>query len=558
MNTSLKRSVQLVRDFWEKQPPKKRTIIVSSAIAILAVAVLLTVLLNTKNYVQLYTGLSTSESAESDGSTYKLDDKGNILVPKKNEAKIKMNLAADGYPKSTLTYDIYTKNSSLTSTDSDKKTYNNFQLQDRLQDSIKTIEGVENAIVTINVPDEDSFVLKDDKQPATASVTLTLAGNTELSKKQVNGIVQLVAKSVSGLKAENVVVVDQSGEVLNNSSDNSDGSSNSGTKLEVTNGVNKAFQEKILSLLEPIFGKGGVKVAVNAVIDFQKKTSAETKYSPVVNESGIVSKQQTSKEGSGSGTGASGVVGTGSNTGVNTYQQSSSGNSGTNSASSDSSSTEYLVNQIVENIQNDGGDVKDMTVSVVINKDQLSQAEINKYREVVAYGAGISIEKVNVIATPFAKTTQTSQTGKLTPKLLIIIISSAVVVLGAVLALILLTKAKKKKQKEEEESKALETGVYQVGYGISDNTGEIPQPVPEETGVENMTDDTNDKEDKADTDQNTEETEKAPEVKDEIVLTKTREQELKEQIGDFAENNPEIVAQLLRTWMKEDDDNRSK
>ena len=31
---------------------------------------------------------------------------------------------------------------------------------------------------------------------------------------------------------------------------------------------------------------------------------------------------------------------------------------------------------------------------------------------------------------------------------------------------------------------------------------------------------------------------------------KTREQELKMQIGEFADLNPEIAAQLIKTWLK--------
>jgi flagellar M-ring protein FliF len=40
-----------------------------------------------------------------------------------------------------------------------------------------------------------------------------------------------------------------------------------------------------------------------------------------------------------------------------------------------------------------------------------------------------------------------------------------------------------------------------------------------------------------------------------IVLNETREQALKRQITEFSGGNPEIVAQLLRTWLKEDEDN---
>ena len=38
----------------------------------------------------------------------------------------------------------------------------------------------------------------------------------------------------------------------------------------------------------------------------------------------------------------------------------------------------------------------------------------------------------------------------------------------------------------------------------------------------------------------------------EIVLNETREQVLKRQVKEFSSANPEIVAQLLRSWMKEE------
>ena len=36
-------------------------------------------------------------------------------------------------------------------------------------------------------------------------------------------------------------------------------------------------------------------------------------------------------------------------------------------------------------------------------------------------------------------------------------------------------------------------------------------------------------------------------------IKKTREMELKEQIKDFVDENPEISAQLIRTWLKGED-----
>ena len=41
-------------------------------------------------------------------------------------------------------------------------------------------------------------------------------------------------------------------------------------------------------------------------------------------------------------------------------------------------------------------------------------------------------------------------------------------------------------------------------------------------------------------------------IPDEIVLSETREQGLKRQVREFTAGNPEVVATLIRGWMKED------
>ena len=44
-------------------------------------------------------------------------------------------------------------------------------------------------------------------------------------------------------------------------------------------------------------------------------------------------------------------------------------------------------------------------------------------------------------------------------------------------------------------------------------------------------------------------------MNEEIILNETKEQSMKKQIKDFSAGSPDIVAQLIRTWIKEDYDN---
>lgn len=534
MNLSPRDIMNQLRDFWQRQTKRVKIIIISGAAAILAIAVLAAVLLNSNGYVVLYEGLSNEESPEivsrlnGMGVDFKMESGGTILVPKEEEAQLKMQLASEGYPQSTLNYDIFTNNAGLMTTDYDKKKYLLFQLQNRLQDAIKTLDGVKNAIVTISMADESSFVLDKDKMPSTASVVLELSGNTELSKKQIKGITELVAKSVPGLETKNVAIVDGEGNILSVSTEETT-SGLADTRLDVVNGVNETFKNKIISLLEPVFGRNGISVAVNVVMDFDKKIKEVTTYSPANNDTGIISKQDSTKETVNNGANtATGTAGTGANTGTTEYAQ---GSQGGGSSASESVSTEYLVNKIVESIQSDGGDVKDMTVAVMINSKQLSQESLEKYRELVAYGVGVDVSKVAFTYAEFGGVPAVNpETPSPVPlNLPLLAGAGAAAVLLLVLGILLIRSGRRRKQKQEEE----EPEIHEEEL-LPEEEVEVPEQPPELNIQINdsMPDD---------------------DMPKEIVLNETREQVYKRQIRDFSSNNPEIVAQLIRTWLREED-----
>ena len=122
---------------------------------------------------------------------------------------------------------------------------------------------------------------------STASVVLDLSpwANTPKTDK---GIEELVAKSVSGLSADNVAIIDGEGNILNGTEAES-GLSGAYTQLELAHAMNNLYQQKILSLLKPVLGEKGVSVSVNVVLDFSQRSSEEIIYTPVVGDNGIIS-----------------------------------------------------------------------------------------------------------------------------------------------------------------------------------------------------------------------------------------------------------------------------
>ena len=131
-----------------------------------------------------------------------------ISVPQDKADEARIKLAVAGHPKegdvgfSQLFGD---KPNSFISTDFEKKTAYNRAIMGELSRIIRKIEGVENASVLLNIPEEQLFA--EEKKPTTASVMVKLAAGRMLAKQRVECIVQLVASSVPGLRTNNVTVV---------------------------------------------------------------------------------------------------------------------------------------------------------------------------------------------------------------------------------------------------------------------------------------------------------------------------------------------------------------
>ena len=527
MDLSISSLFQGIKGYLAKLSKGRRVALAALLVSVIVGAVILTNVLDSAGYTVLYRGLSSSESVEivnlldSMGTPYRLQTDGTILVPRASEAMLKMQLAAEGFPKSTLGYDVFASQSALMTTDYEKRQYLIFQLQDRLQESLRTLEGVKNAIVTLNVPDDNSFVLKADRPQASASVVLELYSYTSLSDKQIRGIEALVARSVPGLQNDHVTIVDSTGVELNEKSEELSGQALS--QIDAVKRINDYYKEKITRFLEPVFGADGMSVAVNVQVDFQQKVTEKTTYTPVVGDNGILSKEEFDRQSLNGGTLQNLAAGTDPNTGTPTYVEQEDGEN--DQSASESGSREFLVNKLIEGIEDNGGRITDMTVAVMINSSFLADDLVAKYKEMVAYGVGIPVEKVVITHAEF-----TPKQAPVFPQEQAIDMDGLIIpVAGGFLLLLLLavflTLRSGRKRRTARQ--------YAPQNQSQQRNQQARRPGQEMA-------------------QQGQDAEK-PEAPGEIVLTETREQGIKRQVKEFATVNPEIVAQLLRTWMKEDD-----
>ncbi|MBN7773772.1 flagellar basal-body MS-ring/collar protein FliF [Clostridium aminobutyricum] len=514
LELQLKQIRQQLAEINGKLSKRTKIIIAIAAILVVAIAFAAAFALNKVSYGVLYTGLSESEAVEvmslleTQSIPYKSSG-GVIYVPDDQVDKIKVNLATQGYPKSGFTYDVFTNNVDLLTTDFEKSQYALFDLQNRMASNIKLFAGVKDATVTIALANEQKYVLEEDKKESTASVVVVMKDGEAPSKEKVKGIQRLVAKGVPGLEISNVEVVDGNGEaVTDNGEESQEGSTQ--LKMAVEKQTESSIKGKILHLLQPVFGQENIRVSVKCSVDIDKKIKEIINYIPSQDNKGVISKENTNYEIQGQGTVSSGIVGTESNADIPVYPGVTT--DGNDVYFENQRAFDYLVSQVKEQVQSDAGELTDTTVSVAVDSADLTNKKAQELRELIAVTAGIPVDqadsKIAIFNANFYQEDTVPTSGLVEifeqhPYLKFLIPAViALLIALALVAVLLIKRAKVKKQAAELANE------------------ELPP------------------------DQNVEELLRLDDI------AKSREEELREQIRDFADTNPEISAQLLKTWIR--------
>ncbi len=523
------------------------------------IAVLAAYLLNRQPFVVLYPGLEHQEAVEvmtelGNRNINYQEKNGTILVPKDEENALRMDLANMGYPKSAPNYDFFTSNTDVMTTDYEKKTIEKYQLNQRLEAVIKTLDGVKNANVTISIPEENSYAWSQDSAKATASVSVTLYGDNSLNSKQVNGIKQLVSKSVPNLTVENVAVIDtSSGEELGSTSDGSSQVDLSQFKRTIEKAYENDVESSVMKVLGPVFGASNVGITAKSVMDVDKKVQEIITYKPSseTGNTGVVGESSQATEQERASSAAGGAAGAETNSDITTYPGVTV--DGNTIYAKDQNSYKYLVSQVKEQVQGDAASIKDMTISVVINQEMMNDTQRTQVASLVAHAAAIDPSKVVVYNAPFAEktTTETASNGLITPemtRILIFVGIGAAALLLLIVVLLTVSRARKRKMVAAEgEEIPLPEDFYELTPVSGQNPEEVAEVDPEAVAKEKA------KKEAEDVLRSKREALEALEKSREVQSGK--EQVLRGKLKDFAAQNPEIAAQLIRTWLRGDDFN---
>nr|WP_330414030.1 flagellar M-ring protein FliF C-terminal domain-containing protein [Enterocloster bolteae] len=528
----------------------------TAAIAIIAVLVLK--LGTNTDYSTLFTGLNQEEAQEvvallqEEGVDYRFNDKdGAIRVPAVKADQTRAELLSKGYPKSGFTYDMYRNNAGLMTTESDKKQYTLYDLQDRLGAQIRLFEGVQDAKVTIAEAAEQKYALQDNTNTdASASVVVTMEAGQSLNDSKAAAIKNLIARSVRGLNFTNVAVFDADTMMeVGGSAAGEDAFGSAKDLTALTSLIENNISVNVRRVLEKLYGPGNVAVSVKGTLNMERLIQENTQYSTPekINEqdkTGLLNREDTVNENSAaSDQGAGGVAGADANADTPRYTNQDNTQAIADSYSNSSATREWLYNSVKEQRQVDPGVLENATVGIVINTDDTTTVTNNQLINLVADSAGIprdlANQSITIVRAPSQETVpvitppeqpQTKEDGLPLP-IVIAMIAGGILIL--LLLLLLLMEKRRRRRKADEYVDA--PNMYAVEEEARAPETEAPpvNVLNTEAGLQMQAENA--------------EMERNEEI---LNLRMQHSLKLKQNIGEFVDQNPQIAAKLVQSWLR--------
>ena len=524
---------------WIKKISKKTLII--SAVVLVAVAVLIAFLLNNKPYEVLVTGVSSGEASsiltflEGQGVTnYKVENNDTILVPRSQVTALKGKLLMEGYPQTGYAYSTYYDHVGSLSTESERDNAYLMFLMESMSNVIRTFENVKDATVLISPGEDHGYVLDSGNVvDATAAVTVTMEGAAKLSAQQVSAIRNLVSHGVQGLEIDSVAISDTMGNSYTADASAAAGDA-SALKLQLEEEYENKIRTEVMQALSPFFGTDNVRVSVNCVVELSQRTvSSRDVHLPDwaqngdTDGKGIIGKQiyeyYVNRPGSDV---VGGLVGSETNSDLPEYVEKEADPNGNEQSLGGSGQVDYDNPFTETQALYTAGYLEDCTVAVSINSAAVGAADTEKIRQHVARAAGIAgpvdaetgveylADKISVVSMDFYSPVAPPVLDVATVPMWVLVAAAGGLLLFIILLLvILMIRRRIKKKKAAIQSNELDEMLASAGF----------MDAASQAGADVMS------------------------------MQTEKSMELRKDIRQFANDNPEIAAQMVRGWLKGSD-----
>ncbi|WAA10711.1 flagellar basal-body MS-ring/collar protein FliF [Fervidibacillus albus] len=292
MKEQLQNFIEKLKTYWDTKTGRQKAWFIGSFAIVFSLIALIVFFFTRTTMVPLYSDLTPAETGniketlDARGIQSEISDNGTtIKVPKEQVETLLVELAAEGIPQSgNIDYSFFSSNAGIGMTDNEFNVMKLDAMQTELSNLIESIEGIQDANVMINLPEQGIFI-NDLQEEASASIVLTTEPGYNFTDKQINALYTLVSKSVPNLPTENIVIMNQDFEYFDdqnsNSFENEDAIS---TQYAIKKEIEQDIQRQVQNLLGTLMGQSNVIVSVTADIDFTQENREENLVEPVDEE----------------------------------------------------------------------------------------------------------------------------------------------------------------------------------------------------------------------------------------------------------------------------------
>ena len=556
MNKVVDKAKAIWGKVWERLKKISKKIYIAAAAALVVLAVILVIVLNNKPYSTLVTNVSMDEMSsvlqllEAWGvRDYKVENGDTILVLESQQSQLQARVLMENVFQSGQTK--YFDNLSALSTNQERNTAILMDLEEKLRATIRSFENVQDAVVSLTPGEDRGYILDSGNVVnATAAVKVSMRDGKKLTTQQAAAIREFVSNSLQGLEISRVSITDDYGNTYSGGSLTAD-SDASALKMQLEEEQSNKIRTQVMQVLAPAFGEENVDVAVNCVVEVGNVTEnrvdvylPEYAQNGETNGRGIIGSliYQWSYNRDGDET-VGGVVGTESNSNIpnqdfSQYVENTPNQDGTASAADASGQIDYDNSRSEKHIVTTAGYLKDCSVAVSINSTTAGNVDTAAWQQHVARAAGIYGEvdeesgleildgRISVISYPFFREEPPAPVPGILdieiagiPLWVLIAAAGGLLLFIILLVVILLARRRRRKRLEAQEAEAQASEVDALlaavglgGQATDDNGADVMEIQTEQS------------------------------------------MQLRKDIRQFASENPEIAAQMVRNWLRGGDD----
>ncbi|MFQ3546795.1 MAG: flagellar basal-body MS-ring/collar protein FliF [Termitinemataceae bacterium] len=293
MNEWLQKFFEQIRTLWGKWTLVQKLILVGIVVVSLVAIVVMMRVSASPTMVPIIDAPIRDEAARDriitrineEGVKTTVSSTGVILVSDEKTARRLRSILIreDLIPSGTDPWAIFDRDR-WTITDFERNVNLRRSITQMVTEHIKAIDDVDDANVTIVLPERQLF--QADQNPVTASVIITPRPGSDIStnRKKIEGIQKILKFAVEGLKDENIVIADQNGLVLNDFAALQDFDRLELTKREqrLIQSLEAQYRANVLKALQQIYSQDRVRdLNIKIEMDMSKKAIQTEEFFPI-------------------------------------------------------------------------------------------------------------------------------------------------------------------------------------------------------------------------------------------------------------------------------------